>query len=82
MQTNNKYLEFLLHLIFIQTNEARDRLSTHWIKNSFILFEIFDDGGGSLYADLYIFFLSIFSISLCMLLHNNELKYGFDTRRQ
>ena len=27
-------------------------------------------------------FLSIFSISLRMLLHNNELKYGFDTRCQ
>ena len=72
MQRNNKYLEFLLHLIFIQTNEARDRLSTHWIKNSFILFEIFDDGGGSLYADLYIFFFQFaqfLSVCYCIIMN-------------
>ena len=67
----NKYFEFLLHLIFIQTNEARDRLSTHWIKNSFI-FEIFDGGGGSLYADLYIFFFQFsqfLSVCYCIIMN-------------
>ena len=54
MQRNNKYLEFLLCLIFIQTNECKSRIVCTLDKEQFFV-EIFG-GGGGLYADLYFFF--------------------------
>lgn len=64
MQTNNKYLEFLLCLIFIQTNECKRRIVYTLDKEQFFV-EIFDGGGGSLYADLYFFFQFSQFLSVC-----------------
>ena len=61
---------------------ARDGLSTHWIKKYFYNFVWNHWRWRRQLVCRFMFFLSIFSISLRMLLHNNEPRYGFDTRCQ